>query len=258
MHLDVILSVLATATALAAAARSTWSPCGLSMLSSLTPFGERSRGHRYGVTAAWFVVGSTAGGATLGLAAFAVTAGASSAGALSHPAAIALFAGASALLGAAVDARVFGNVLPVVRRQVDDRWLSRYRGWVYASGFGWQIGTGVTTYVMTSAVFVFLALAVLSAHPWAALAICAGFGAARGGAILLTTRAQDPQELRVLHKKLERAGEPVRRVAIVVQATTAVIAISYVQPVLGLVCAAIVVVSLRILRDPATAGVGGK
>lgn len=258
MHLDVILLVLATATALAAAARSTWSPCGLSMLSSLTPFGERSRGHRYGVTAAWFVLGSTAGGATLGLAAFAVTTGASSAGARSHPAVVALVAGGSALLGAAVDARVFGNVLPVVRRQVDDRWLSRYRGWVYASGFGWQIGTGVATYVMTSAVFVFLALAVLSTQPWVALSICAGFGAARGSAILLTTSAQDPQELRVLHRKLDRAGEPVRRLAIAVQATTAVIAIAYAQPVLGLVCAALIVVSFRILRIPAPAGVAGK
>ena len=51
----------------AAAVRSTWSPCGLSMLSTITPFGERGRGHAYRATATWFVVGAAGGGATLGL-----------------------------------------------------------------------------------------------------------------------------------------------------------------------------------------------
>ncbi len=37
--------------------RSTWSPCGLSMLSTITPFGERAKGHRYAATATWFVLG---------------------------------------------------------------------------------------------------------------------------------------------------------------------------------------------------------
>jgi len=41
------LVVLGLAVAISAAARSTWSPCGLSMLSSLTPLAERGRGHRY-------------------------------------------------------------------------------------------------------------------------------------------------------------------------------------------------------------------
>ena len=51
----------------AAAVRSTWSPCGQSMLSQITPFTERARHHRFGVTAGWFVVGSVVGGATLGV-----------------------------------------------------------------------------------------------------------------------------------------------------------------------------------------------
>ena len=60
------IAVLATVTAVAAAARSTWSPCGLSMLSTITPLAEASRGRRFRSTAAWFVVGALVGGATLG------------------------------------------------------------------------------------------------------------------------------------------------------------------------------------------------
>ena len=41
-----LLVVLAALTAVIAAARSTWSPCGLSMLSSITPLAEQGRGHR--------------------------------------------------------------------------------------------------------------------------------------------------------------------------------------------------------------------
>jgi hypothetical protein len=44
--------------AVAAAIRSTWSPCGLSMLSTITPIAERGRNHRYYSTATWFVLGA--------------------------------------------------------------------------------------------------------------------------------------------------------------------------------------------------------
>ena len=62
-----LLVVLASVVAVAAAIRSTWSPCGLSMLSTITPIGERGRNHRYDSTATWFVLGAVLGGATLGL-----------------------------------------------------------------------------------------------------------------------------------------------------------------------------------------------
>ncbi|HEX4864683.1 MAG TPA: hypothetical protein VFV02_11455, partial [Acidimicrobiales bacterium] len=214
MNLDQVLIALAALTALSGAARSTWSPCGLSMLSSLNPFTERSRGHRYGVTAAWFVAGATIGGATLGAIAFLMALAASAAGVVRHPLAAALIAAAVALLGAAIDLGVFGELLPVIRRQVNDRWLSRYRVWVYAGGFGWQIGTGITTYVMTSAVFVFLALAAVSGWPLAAMCVATGFGTARGVAVLLTSRASNPHALRLVHQRLDRATEPVRWIAI--------------------------------------------
>src|ERR1044071_9362159 len=58
----VLLVLLALIVAVAAATRSTWSPCGLSMLSTITPMAEQSRGHRYGVTATWFILGAGLGG----------------------------------------------------------------------------------------------------------------------------------------------------------------------------------------------------
>lgn len=49
------------------AARGVWSPCGLSMLSTITPIAERAKGHRYRWSASWFILGAAAGGAALGL-----------------------------------------------------------------------------------------------------------------------------------------------------------------------------------------------
>jgi hypothetical protein len=39
--------------AVMSAVRSTWSPCGLSMLASITPLSEVGRGHRYRTTPCW-------------------------------------------------------------------------------------------------------------------------------------------------------------------------------------------------------------
>src|SRR5690606_28323748 len=53
-----LVIVLTSLVALAAAIRSTWSPCGLSMLSTITPIGEQARGNRYATSVAWFITGS--------------------------------------------------------------------------------------------------------------------------------------------------------------------------------------------------------
>ena len=84
-------SGLGIAVALGAALRSTWSPCGQSMLSQITPLTERGRHHHFGVTAGWFVVGSVLGGATLGLVA-ALGAAATSAAEMSSDTALAILA----------------------------------------------------------------------------------------------------------------------------------------------------------------------
>lgn len=228
---------VALACAVVAAARSTWSPCGLSMLSTITPFGERARGHRYPATAAWFVAGSAIGGLTLGgvCAVLAVAFG---------PGPVVL-ASVLALAGAAVDAGAFGAVLPVIRRQVDDGWIGRYRPWFYAAGFGWQVGVGLATYLMTAAVMLMAALAVLSGSWPAALGVCGLFGLCRGLSVLLTSRASTPASLRSLHRRLERWGPPLRWAAVAVQAAAAVL----LGPVLLASAGLVAVVATRAARS---------
>src|SRR6266542_2787419 len=120
------------------------------MLGSITPLGERGRGQRWGLTVVAFFVGSTAGaaavGALLGLAGRA----AMGTGGLRERL---IFLTAAIGVGAALDARILGVRLPTVRRQVNEDWLHRYRGWVYGLGFGVQLGVGFSTVVAISAVY---------------------------------------------------------------------------------------------------------
>ena len=219
--MPIVILTAGVVVAVAAAVRSTWSPCGLSMLSTITPFGERSRGHRYGATAGWFVAGSLLGGATLGAVAAGLAAAMRATGVAGHPAwaagAVALAAGATA----AIDAGVFGDLIPIWRRQVNDQWLVRYRNWVYGVGFGWQIGVGVATYIMTAAVFLVVVLGALTASPLMAAALGVLFGVVRGLAVLLTAKADSPERLRALHRRFDQAGPPVRAAVIAVQAGVA-------------------------------------
>jgi hypothetical protein len=203
--------------AVAAAVRSTWSPCGLSMLSSITPFAERGRGHRYGATAGWFVAGATLGGATLGGAAAFVAWAVAATGSGGDGVRLGL-AATLAVTAALVDGGAFGPVLPVIRRQVDDRWLTRYRPWVYGLGFGWQIGVGLATYVMTAGVLLVGAFGALSGSPVLALLLGSVFGAGRGSSVLLTRRAQAPDALRDLHRWLDRIGPAVARIVVALEA----------------------------------------
>ncbi len=216
-----VLALLALLVAAAAATRSTWSPCGLSMLSTITPMAERSRGHRYWVTATWFVVGAALGGLTLGSAAALLAAGV---GALDLST-TATFGTAAALaaLAAMVDAGTFGPKPPFFRRQVDDAWLAKYRAWVYGGGFGWQIGVGLATYVMTAGVVLTALLAVLTGSPLAALGIGLAFGLFRGLVVLLGARITSPAALGRVHERLDALEAPVRWGVVGVQVAVAVV-----------------------------------
>ena len=86
-----------------------------------------------------------------------------------------------AVAGIAADLRLGDLRLPTVRRQVDNRWLNRYRGWVYGVGFGFQLGLGVVTVVTTSAVYLAFAAAMLSGSPAAGAMILARCSAPCGG-----------------------------------------------------------------------------
>lgn len=200
-----VLLVGLLGTAVVAGVRGTWSPCGLSMVSAINPFTEASRGNRYALTCAWFVAGAVLGGALTGAVAAGLALAVSPLVAAAPAVALAV-----ALLAALVclgsDAGVRLLRLPLLPRQVDEAWLDTYRRWIYAAGFGVQIGAGLTTYVMTAATYLLVVLAVLTGSWQWALGGCALFGFVRGLAVLLTVRARSPQALRALHRGLEHAG----------------------------------------------------
>lgn len=254
-----MLVALALVVAVAAAVRSTWSPCGLSMLSTITPLAERGRGHRYRSTATWFVAGAVAGGATLGLVGAALAA---LVGVLDGSAAAALgVAAVLAVVTAASDLRLFGLHLPINPRQVNELWLGQFRSWVYGAGFGWQIGAGFTTYIMTGAVYLTVAMAALTGRPLTAFVICVAFGTVRGLAILLGATITSPERLVAFHRRFDALAEPVRIAVIGTQLAVAMLAAaaawSYGGTVaMAILIAAVVVVSgvTRRADDQTTAG----
>jgi MFS family permease len=197
--LSVLLVALALLVAVAAAVRSTWSPCGLSMLSTITPFGERSKGHRYAATATWFVVGAAIGGLALGAVAAGLAALVTVAGATS--AAVGTVAVVATLVALVSDTGLAGVRVPAHYRQVNERWLDAYRPWVYGAGFGFQIGCGLATYITTAAVYLVVVLAGLSGRPLAALGVGLVFGLVRGAAVALTWRTATPTALLAFHQR---------------------------------------------------------
>ncbi len=239
-----LVFTLGLAVALAAAARSTWSPCGLSMLSTITPVTEQARGRRYWATVPWYVLGAIAGGASLGLLA-ALLAVPVRALDLSTSAALAIVA-VLAIVSILSDLRVGGFQLPRHGRQVDRLWLDHYRSWVYGTGFGWQIGVGLATYIVTSAVYLTVAIAALTGSPVAALAIGVAFGTVRGLAIFLGVGATTLEALRSLHRRIQRL-EPASRVAMfVVQAVVVVVTIGSVWRWTAAVAGGVLLIALAI------------
>jgi hypothetical protein len=215
------------------------------MLSQLTPLAEAGRGQKYTRTAAWFVAGAVAGGLTLG-GPMALGAMAVGAVGLAAPTAVALTA-LAAVAAAAVDARMFGFGPPWVCRQVNEAWLSHFRSWVYAGGFGWQIGAGVTTYVMTAAVPLMIVLGALSGSPVVALLIGVLFGALRGSAVLLGRSIRTPDALFAAHRRFDAWTAPVRDVVTAVELAVATVAAWLVMSVVPalLVSAAAVGIATR-------------
>ncbi len=218
--MQVGLIVAGFVIAVAAALRSTWSPCGLSMLSSITPLGEAGRGHRFRSTATWFVAGAALGGATLGGLAAAFAAGVAALG--PSPAARTGIAVAVCATAAAADLGVFGNRMPLMRRQVNELWLDQYRGWVYGTGFGWQIGVGFATYIMSAAVIALVPLGAVTGSPWIALAIGTTFGTLRGLTVLLGLVVTSTEALQAVHQRLDRLRRPVQLTVGAVLATVAI------------------------------------
>lgn len=175
------------------------------MLASITPFGERSRGSSWRVTATAFVLGAVTGGAALGAALAGV-------GSLlpsgTHARSIAL--AAVLVLALLLDATPLRRHLPTTRRQVNEDWLGRYRSWVYGVGFGAQLGVGVVTIVTTALVYAALACALLAPSVAAGAIVGACFGGVRGLSLLPARRARDAASLVALHRRTGELERPVR------------------------------------------------
>jgi hypothetical protein len=175
------------------------------MLASITPLGERGRRSRWGITVPAYIAGSVAGGAALGTLAGLL--GRLTLSGVAIEARLALVAGA---LGAGLAWELALGTVPGPRRQVNERWLDIYRGWVYALGFGLQLGAGVTTVVVTSAVYGVLAAALASASASTGLLIGAVAGLLRGATVLAGAGIANPQRLVAFHARMRTLERPVR------------------------------------------------
>ena len=251
-----VLVVCAVALSFASAARSTWSPCGLSMLATITPLAEGGRGHRYRWAAAWFVAGGLAGGATLGVIVGGIAALVRSLA--PSPSVLAGAALAATVVTLVAELGLWGFRIPVHHRQVNERWLDQFRPWVYAGGFGWQVGTGLSTYIMTPALYLMILMAALTTSPWVALWVVASFGLIRGLAVLLGRRITDAQSLTTFHQGFHNAEPRVWRALVGVESAVALACAWVVSPwmALGLIPVATPVLVSRRLPSRATARPG--
>jgi hypothetical protein len=170
------------------------------MLASITPLGERGRNASWSITVAAFAIGATAAGAILGASLGAV-------GALVLPSGIGTetrLAVLAVALAVAVALDATARPVPGPRRQVNERWLDEYRGWVYGLGFGAQLGLGVTTVVSSAGTYAAMAAALLSGRPGVGAAIVGCFGAIRGLTLLAAAGVRTAPQLLAMHSAMGR------------------------------------------------------
>lgn len=186
------------------------------MLASITPLGERGRNNRWALTAGAYVAGSGLGGAAIGLALGAAGQALDAAvpgDGVPVPARLVAIA-VLAAIGVVADLGLARARVPTIRRQVDEDWIGRYRGWVYGLGYGFQLGLGVVTIVSSAVTWVALAAALLTGSWVGGLVVGTVFGAVRGLPVLLTAPVRHPGALRDLHRRNERWAPVARRLAL--------------------------------------------
>ena len=173
------------------------------MLSSITPLGERSRSQHFWITTPLLAVAAATAGAGLGALLGAVGAHLALTG---QERLLALAAAAAAGLAADL---LLPDGVPTHLRQVDERWLRRYRGWVYGTGYGIQLGLGVATVVTTSTVYLTLVGEALAPTIAAGAAVGAVFGGIRGAPVLLAAKVDSPESLFAFHRRFSTLERPV-------------------------------------------------
>ena len=177
------------------------------MLSSIHPLGERAKGNRFALTAAAHIAGAALGGALMGSVLGA-------AGGLVVPERSAFVAvvAAAVCLGALL-ADALATPVPSWRRQVNEDWLTEYRGTVYGFGFGVQLGMGLVTIVTSAVTYAAFACALLVASLPGGAAIGAAFGVVRGLVLLSAARLDSPARLRTFHRRLASRAPVATRAA---------------------------------------------
>jgi len=183
------------------------------MLSSIHPFGERSRNNRFMTTAIAHVLGSTLGGLVLGVLASTVGALVLAVVPISSTVRISLVV--LAAFGATVlEATHRERMLPTRTRQVDENWIQQYRGWVYGGGFGAELGFGISTIITTTLIHLLVLTMVLIGDPVSGGFIGALFGAVRGATVLTAARVDSPEQLRAFHHRLDQLRSHSRKGAV--------------------------------------------
>jgi hypothetical protein len=195
------------------------------MLASITPLGERGRQSRWGVTVAFFLAGATVAGAAAGALIGAIGSLAVSPAGVPARTRLAVLAGAVAV---AIMLDAFPRAVPGPRRQVNERWLDEYRGWVYGAGYGSQLGLAVTTVVSSAATYVAVLAALLAGSAGAGAVVLGCFGAVRGLTPLAASRVRSQRQLLELHGALARWRGRVRWGAVGLQALVLVLALAFV------------------------------
>lgn len=195
------------------------------MLASINPLGERMRNRRWGTSFAWYLAGSVLGGLTMGVV-FGLLGVALLALFDLSETLVGVLVLAFGVVGVAFETHVFGVHLPTIIRQVDENWLGRYRAWVYAGGFGYQLGLGVVTVVTSAAVYLTWILCTLSGALWGGVVIGAVFGFVRALPLLLVARANNPDKLRERLRTFSAAAPLASRVALVTVVVVPVLALA--------------------------------
>lgn len=178
------------------------------MLSSIHPLGERGRNNAWAVTASAFTVGAVLGGVALTLTAALI-------GAL-LPTLRQSFVVLGVLLVAAGVLDLLGITTLGSHRQVNERWIDEFRGSIYGAGFGFQLGLGFVTYVVTWGMYVVLVAGLLSSSltldswPLVAVVIGATFGLGRSIPVWAARWIDRPSRLSTFHKAMSDWGPRVR------------------------------------------------